>query len=544
MDLMGAEVATAAMGATHFTKFRTAGHHDGRRHDRIIPSWPRIPFTGRLLLLGSGSVSRCLQPLLLRHLEMDLTKLTVLDFDDRAIPDPDLMEAGASLVRARITPDNLGAVLHGRVGPGDLLVNLTWDIQTGDLIQWCHDHGVLYVDTSVELWDNTFADHADTDPVDRTLYVRHMDLRRLAAAWGPDGPTAVVEHGANPGLVSHWTKVALIDIATAMLAEPERLPAPLDGPRRERLEAALAAADFAHLAMETGTKVIHISERDTQISDRPKEVGEFVNTWSIAGFYEEGTATAELGWGTHERRLPPGAHTHADGPRNQICIARPGMDTFVRSWVPLGGQIEGMVIRHGEAFTISDHLTVWDGDQPRYRPTVHYAYLPTDAAMASLHECRMTGYRLQERQRIMDDDIVSGADELGVLLLGHDLGGWWTGSQLDIKEARELVPHQNATTMQVAASVLGAVAWMLRNPNRGLCVPDDLDHTEVLEVANPYLGPCPSIPTSWTPLAQRGYPFEQVNGSRPADEDVWQFASFLTSAADPGVAAPPPPDAR
>jgi homospermidine synthase len=540
MDLTGADTATAARGANQFTKFRSAGHQY-RRHDRIIPSWPRIPFTGRLLLLGSGSVSRCLQPLLLRHLEMDLTKLTVLDFDERAIPDRDLAEAGANLVRARITRDNLGAVLHGRLGPGDLLVNLTWDIQTGDLIQWCQDHGVLYVDTSVELWDNTFADHAGTDPVDRTLYVRHMDLRRQAATWGPNGPTAVVEHGANPGLVSHWTKVALTDIATTMLAEPERLPAPLDAARRERLEAALAAADFARLAMETGTKVIHISERDTQISDRPKEVGEFVNTWSIAGFFEEGTATAELGWGTHERRLPPGAHTHADGPRNQICIARPGMDTFVRSWVPLGGQIEGMVIRHGEAFTISDHLTVWDGEVPRYRPTVHYAYLPTDAAMASLHECRMTGYQLQERQRIMDDDIVSGADELGVLLLGHDLGGWWTGSQLDIKEARQLVPHQNATTMQVAASVLGAVAWMLRNPNRGLCVPDDLDHTEVLEVANPYLGPCPSMPTSWTPLARRGHPFEQVNGCRPDDEDVWQFTSFLTTG-DPGRAAPAPPD--
>jgi len=540
MNLPSTGAVPASQAAAHFTKLRASGHGPTDEHSaagqrsahqpatRVTVAQPRIPLQGRLLLLGCGSVSRCLQPLLLRHLDMDLAKLTVLDFDDRATPDADLMEAGASFVRHRITPENMDATLRGRLGPGDLLVNLTWDIDTGDLIQWSQDHGVLYVDTSVELWDNTFADHAATDPTDRTLYVRHMDLRRRAATWGHRGPTAVVEHGANPGLVSHWTKVALTDIATAMLVEPDRLPAPLDPARRARLVAALAEADFARLAMETRTKVIHISERDTQISDRPKEVGEFVNTWSIAGFFEEGTATAELGWGTHERRLPPGAHTHTDGPRNQICLARPGMDTYVRSWVPLGGQIEGMVIRHGEAFTISDHLTVWDGDRPRYRPTVHYAYLPTDAAMASLHECRMTGYRLQDRQRIMADDIVSGADELGVLLLGHDLGGWWTGSQLDIKEARELVPHQNATTLQVAASVLGAVAWMLRNPNRGLCVPDDLDHEAVLEVAGPYLGPCPSIPTSWTPLAQRGYPFEQVTGSRPHDEDVWQFTSFLT----------------
>ena len=89
---------------------------------------------------------------------------------------------------------------------------------------------------------------------------------------------------------------------------------------------------------------------------------------------------AELGWGTHERTLPPGAHGHAAGPRNQICLARPGMDTWVRSWVPLGGQIAGMVIRHGEAFTISDHLTVWDGRRgrlPAHRPL---RLLPADAA--------------------------------------------------------------------------------------------------------------------------------------------------------------------
>ena len=124
----------AANDAARFTKFPAAQHRQPRRRAAVIQAWPRIPFGGRLLLLGCGSVSRCLQPLLLRHLEMDLTRLTVLDFDERAVPDADLMEAGASLVRRRITPDNLAAVLGERLGPGDLLVNLTWDIDTGNLI--------------------------------------------------------------------------------------------------------------------------------------------------------------------------------------------------------------------------------------------------------------------------------------------------------------------------------------------------------------------------------------------------------------------------
>ena len=45
-----------------------------------------------------------------------------------------------------------------------------------------------------------------------------------------------------------------------------------------------------------------------------------------------------------------------------------------------------MIVRHGEAFTMSDKLTVWKGGRAVYRPTVHYAYCPCDAAIASLHE--------------------------------------------------------------------------------------------------------------------------------------------------------------
>jgi homospermidine synthase len=479
----------------------------------------KIPFGGRVLILGCGSVSRCVQPLILRHFEMDFSRLTIMDLADLRHTIPDTLAAGAHYVQDRITPDNLAVLLGAHLGPGDLLIDLAWNIDAGEIIQWCHDHDVLYLNTSVELWD-PYEDAGAIPPAQRTLYVRHMNLRRLVKQWTASGATAVVEHGANPGLVSHWTKVALEDIAAALL------PALPGTDRRSGLEQALTDGDYARLAMLTGTKVIHISERDTQISNRPKEVGEFVNTWSIPGLHEEGVAPAEMGWGTHEKRLPPHAHAHNYGPCHQICLAQMGLNTLVRSWVPMG-EIIGMVIRHGEALTISEHLTVWDGEVPIYRPTVHYAYLPCDAAIASVWELKMNGYQLQPRQRIMNDDIIDGKDELGVLLLGHDLNGWWTGSQLDIHQARRLVPHQNATTLQVAASILGALFWMIRHPRRGLNVPDDLPHREVLAVANPYLGPCPSLQTNWTPLQNRFDPFERFARPRPADDDVWQFETFL-----------------
>jgi homospermidine synthase len=322
--------------------------------------------------------------------------------------------------------------------------------------------------------------------------------------------------------VSHWAKIALEDIARAILARDRAAE------RRAALEAALAAAHYNQLALLTGVKVIHISERDTQISDQPKRVGEFVNTWSVEGLYEEGVAPAEMGWGTHERRLPAGAQVHLYGPANQICLSQMGLNTWVRSWVPLGGEIIGAIIRHGEAFTLSEYLTVHDADGiPVYRPTVHYAYMMCDAAIASLHELRMNAYDLPPQIRIMNDEIIDGRDELGVLLMGHDLTGWWVGSQLDIHEARRLVPGQNATTVQVAASIIGALYWMIRNPRAGLCVPDQLPHREILQIANPYLGSCPSIQTDWTPHKNRYDAFAGFSTqATPPPEDVWQFESF------------------
>ncbi len=176
-----------------------------------------------------------------------------------------------------------------------------------------------YLDTSVEVWE-PYADASSQDPRDRSLYVRHMAMRKMMRTWSKPGPTAVLEHGANPGLVSHLVKDALDTIAKRAIADGK-----IVGAHKDRVAARSGSSDrITDLAMELGVKVIHVAERDTQISDKPKEVGEFVNTWSVEGLYEEGVAPAELGWGTHERRMPEGAYVHQSGPSHQTCLGPHG----------------------------------------------------------------------------------------------------------------------------------------------------------------------------------------------------------------------------
>ena len=476
---------------------------------------------GRVVVLGCGSVAQCLIPLMVDHFALTPSSVTVIESRDNRDRIASSIARGVQYKQLEITRENLEAVLAEHLGDGDILVDLAWNIGLEELLEWCRRHGVRYLNTSVEVWD-PYEDAGALSPQERTLYWRHMGLRRQLARWGAnDGPSAVVEHGANPGLVSHYVKKALVEIAAAVRADgylPET---------HEAIEAALGAGRYNELARLLEVKAIHIAERDTQISDRPKQVGEFVNTWSVDGFYEEGVAPAEAGWGTHEKTLPALALTHeGEGPLNQICFAQMAHKTLVRSRTP-SGPIVGMVIRHGEAFTICDHPTVWDADKAIYRPTVHYAYCPTDLAWASFVEIEGHDYAYPVNQRIMNDDIISGRDELGVLLMGHPYGAWWTGMQTSIEEARAVAPHQNATTIQVAASILGALDWMMRRPREGVRVPDELPWEQVLNVAEPYVGTTWSGPIDWDPVSSHTDWFDRWSGRTYDLEDPWQFTNFL-----------------
>jgi homospermidine synthase len=86
--------------------------------------------------------------------------------------------------------------------------------------------------------------------------------------------------------------------------------------------------------------------------------------------------------------------------------------------------------------------------------------------------------------------------------------------------------------MQVAISVVAAVLWMVKNPDRGVVVPDDLPHEFVLKVAKPYLGKWISKASPWTPLEHYTNAFEGFNNPQVDVSDPWQFKNFLVTDGD------------
>src|ERR1700741_1155639 len=393
-----------------------------------------VEFPGRILFVGFGSIGQGVLPLVLRHIGIAPARISIVTAD--VWGRQAATKYGIRFVKEPLTRENHRRILNPLLGRGDFLINVSVEVSSIALIKLCWEKGAMYLDTCIEPWPGGYTD--PTVPAGRrTNYVLREEALALRTG-NARAPTAVLTHGANPGLVSHFVKQALLNIANDTGVAGGN-PA--------------SRAEWGELARRLGVKVIHIAERDTQVSSVPKQPGEFVNTWSIDGFVSEGSQPSEMGWGTHERNFPRDGKRHDFGCLAAIYLMQPGAATRVRTWTPRAGHFHGFCITHGESISIADYYTVRDGAQVVYRPTVHYAYHPSDSAVMSVHELAGRNYVQQERQRILMDDITAGIDELGVLLAGHRRNAYWYGSQLSIGEARKLAPSNNATRLHVTGAV-------------------------------------------------------------------------------------------
>jgi homospermidine synthase len=476
----------------------------------MMADWPNYGrISGPIVMIGFGSIGKGTLPLIERHFSYDKTRFTVIDPQDK---DRHLLdERGIAFLKQGLTRQNYRDILTPLLTKGGgqgFCVNLSVDTGSLDIMELCNELGALYIDTVNEPWLGFYFD-SKLGPEARSNYALREATQAAKRARKPGSTTSVSCCGANPGMVSWFVKQALVDVAAATGVQHA---------------APKTREDWAKLAQQVGVKGIHIAERDTQRARKPKPLEVFVNTWSVEGFVSEGLQPAELGWGSHEKWMPPNGRTHKAGCQAAIYMLQPGADTRVRSWTPTANAQHGFLVTHNESISIADYFTVRDGDRVAYRPTCHYAYHPCNDAVLSLHEMFGQAGRRQPEIHILDEnEIVDGIDELGVLLYGHKKNAYWYGSQLSIEETRRVAPYQNATGLQVTSAVLAGMVWALENPKAGIVEADEMDYRRCLDVQRPYLGPVIGTYTDWTPLAGRpGFFPEDID-----DSDPWQFRNVL-----------------
>ncbi len=455
-----------------------------------------ISFNSNLIILGFGAIGQAVLPLIFRHINIVPKQVIIISNKDSGLPIAN--EYGVDFKICEVTSANYKSILNEVLSEHDFLLNVAVDVSSRDLIQFCHEKNALYLDTSFETWKEYMEETKSS--AEKTIYT----LREQVLSLKKSGPTAVLTHGANPGLISHFVKQALYNLANDYELE---------------WSTADNQSDWANLAKNLNVKTIQVAEFDSQVSSLVKKNNEFVNSWSVEGLIIESIQPAEIGWGTHERHWPDDGKKHEAGSQCAIYLDKPSATCRVQTWTPLAGAFQGYLITHAESITLAHYLSIKKGSETVYRPTVHYAYSPCSDAIQSLRELEDRNWLRQSEQRLLMHDITHGMDELGVLVLGHPKGAYWFGSQLTIGEARALAPHNSATTLQVAAGVLAGIIWAMNNPSRGIVEPEMMDYASILEIARPYLGIMNGYYSDWNPIKGRVDDIDKT--------DPWQFKNIL-----------------
>jgi homospermidine synthase len=206
--LSGGAAAASAAGAAAAAAVNSAA--------TSVPTTKFATFRNRILIVGFGSIGQGTLPLLLRHIDVTPERVTVLvPYDDPTgrIAHQFAAEYRVHVVHARLVPGNYEAVLAPLLGDGDFLLNLSVDVSSVALMRFCSQRSVLYLDTVVEPWLGGYTD-MQLSPSERSNYHQREEMLALKRELGSSAPTALSCHGANPGLVSHFVKQALLNIAT------------------------------------------------------------------------------------------------------------------------------------------------------------------------------------------------------------------------------------------------------------------------------------------------------------------------------------------
>src|SRR5919204_5763891 len=116
-------------------------------------------FDGPIVMIGFGSIGKGTLPLIERHIAFDRTKFVVIapEDEDRHLLD----ERQIRFIHLGLTKDNYREVLKPllAVGPGrGMMVNLSVDTSSVDLMAFAKDVDAFYIDTVVEPWPGLYTD--------------------------------------------------------------------------------------------------------------------------------------------------------------------------------------------------------------------------------------------------------------------------------------------------------------------------------------------------------------------------------------------------
>ena len=457
-----------------------------------------IKFDGRIVQFGFGAVGKSFYEKISKEIRFDENKYFVITMDSYEF-DAFVNLGGlvSNFLVREVTRDNFKEVFGAILQEGDLLIDFADTVGTKDFCVWCADNNIMYLNTGEADWPDHWYSIFEENELKRGIREAHQKSDST------NQYPIVLQHGNNPGLVSHFVKAAIEYIVNTQFKKDRQL------------KELIKAGRFNEVAKNLGIRMIHVNDIDLQEVKDEYSDNILFSTWCTDSFWFEMLSEATANIGTHEEIDFEDECNLVDHEKGYLEFQKIAADKKCRTVYP-GGEFEGFLVPHEETITIAKNLEVKDGEKVIYRPSVMFIYSPCRYATNYFSKAKVNDYPNPDPSKPQDvenengqsiirgyvypqnfeivyqEKIAQGTEYVGVLLMGDNFEPVWVGNRVEtsfLNKDKNASYWQTPTITPVAMSALAAVCWMLKNREKGgIYFPDDIpDYKHIIQTAEKYI---------------------------------------------------------
>lgn len=455
-----------------------------------------IEFKNRIVQFGFGAVGKSFFEKLSKEIKFDKENYFVISRDK--LEYSFFLELGGNLgnfIIADITRENFKTIFSKYLNEGDFLIDFADSVGTKDFIEWCAINNIMYLNTGETDWDDNWYNIFEEN-------LKKNQLRnKLKQQTNINKYPIVLQHGNNPGLVSHFVKLGLEYIVKKQFKN------------NLKFNKMIKTKRFNELAKELDLKEIHVNDNDFQEIEEIFDERKLYSTWSANSFFFEMLSEATANIGTSEKNNFENECKNFDFQNGFLEFKNLAINKIGKTYYPKG-RFQGFLVPHEETITISKSLELKQGDNVIYRPTVVFLYSPCNLATKYFKTAKVNELITQKQNIIKQADtknlivrgfkypeiteipykeqIKRGTEYVGILLLGSKFKPVWVGNRVEKKflyKEKRTSYWQTPTITPVAMSALSAACWMIENKEKGgIYFPDDIeDYKEIVKFSEKYI---------------------------------------------------------
>ena len=457
-----------------------------------------IKFDGRIVQFGFGAVGKSFYEKISKEIKFDENKYFVITMNSYEF-DAFVNLGGlvSNFLVREVTRDNFKEVFGAILQEGDLLIDFADTVGTKDFCMWCADNNIMYLNTGEADWPDHWYSIFEENELKRSIREAHQKSEST------NKYPIVLQHGNNPGLVSHFVKAAIEYIVNTQFKKDRQF------------KELIKRGRFNEVAKNLGIRMIHVNDIDLQEVKDEYSDNILFSTWCTDSFWFEMLSEATANIGTHEQIDFEDECNLVDYDKGYLEFQKIAADKKCRTVYP-GGEFEGFLVPHEETITIAKNLEVKDGEKVIYRPSVMFIYSPCLYATNYFSKAKVNDYPNpdplkpqdvenengqtiirgyvypQNFEIVYQEKIAQGTEYVGVLLLGDNFEPVWVGNRVEtsfLNKDKHASYWQTPTITPVAMSALAAVCWMLKNREKGgIYFPDDIpDYKNIIQTAEKYI---------------------------------------------------------